>query len=236
MKIIGLLFIQLSIALAADEWVLHVPKGAKHAEEVAELHGLDFLGEVVPESKYFHFKQSANRAKRSLDDLTDGFAKDDRIHSHAVQDEVKRVKRVPLPQSEGPRSTGNQLCFINTIEDGDKEGRRCIFPFSYKGKTYLECTADHSSNEAEWCATQVDTDGEVINGEWGDCDKKSLSCLTIGAGSLGQSPAPAAAPSRPAAAPSRPAAPPRAPPRFRPPPNFQGQQVHLLIDILTSID
>ena len=64
MKIIGLLFIQLSIALAADEWVLHVPNGAKHAEEVAELHGLDFLGEVVPESKYFHFKQSANRAKK----------------------------------------------------------------------------------------------------------------------------------------------------------------------------
>ena len=46
----------------------------------------------------------------------------------------------------------------------------------------------YSGNEAEWCATQVDADGEVINGQWGDCDSKSLSCLTLNAGSLGQSP------------------------------------------------
>ena len=117
MKILGLLLLQLSIALAADEWVLHVPQGAKHAEEVGKVHGLEFLGEVIPESNQFHYKQpSGGRAKRSLQDLQEGFAKDDRIHSHAVQEPVNRVKRVPLPQSEGPRSTGSQLCFINTIE------------------------------------------------------------------------------------------------------------------------
>ena len=55
----------------------------------------------------------------------------------------------------------------------------------------MQCTADHSGNEAEWCATQVDAEGEVINKQWGDCDTKSLSCLTLGAGSIGQSrPAP----------------------------------------------
>ena len=67
--------------------------------------------------------------------------------------------------------------------------------FSYKGKTYVQCTADHSGNEAEWCATQVDGEGEVINKQWGDCDTKSLSCLTLGAGSIGQSrPAPPKSP------------------------------------------
>ena len=235
MKLIQLIFsLVLSSVFAADEWVLHVPLGAENAKQVADLHSLDFLGEVIPESNYFHFKQSGHRAKRSLQDLQEGFEKDERINKHLAQDQtLKRSKRVPIPQNEGARSTGSQLCFVNTIESERKESKRCIFPFSYKGKTYLECTADHSSNQAEWCATQVDSDGEVIDGQWGDCDKKSLSCLTIGAGSLGQSPAPArpAAPSRPApparpAAPSRPA-PPRVPQRFGPPPNFQGQQVKL---------
>ena len=54
----------------------------------------------------------------------------------------------------------------------------------------MQCTADHSGNGAEWCATQVDGEGEVINKQWGDCDTKSLSCLTLGAGSIGQSPPP----------------------------------------------
>ena len=48
------------------------------------------------------------------------------------------------------------------------------------GKTYVDCTSDHSSNEAEWCATEVKSDGEVVSGQWGDCDRKSLTCLTIG--------------------------------------------------------
>ena len=33
---------------AADDWVLHVPKGHQAASEVAKLHNLDNLGEVIP--------------------------------------------------------------------------------------------------------------------------------------------------------------------------------------------
>ena len=96
--------------------------------------------------------------------------------------------------------------------------------FFKKGKTYVDCTSDHSSNEAEWCATEVKSNGDVVTGQWGDCDKKSLTCLTIGAGSLGQSPAPkrpAPRPATPRVNAPRPVAQPRRPPPpppRRPPP------------------
>jgi hypothetical protein len=41
-------FLALSCAMAADNWVLHVPKGIDTASKVAELHHLDILGEVIP--------------------------------------------------------------------------------------------------------------------------------------------------------------------------------------------
>ena len=167
----------------------------------------------------YHFAQSSRRAKRSLQDLSDQFHKNPLVSSHKVQESLIRTKRVPIPQ-ESARSTGNQLCFINTLPSDTKEARRCIFPFSYKGKTYIDCTADHSSNGAEWCATQVDSDGEVINKQWGDCDKKSLSCLTLGAGSLGSAPESRPEP-RPEPRPESRPPPPRQP--FRPPPQSQNR-------------
>ena len=117
------------------------------------------------------------------------------------------------------------MCFIVS--------KPCLFPSSFKGKTYLDCTSDHSSNEAEWCATEVKSDGEVVRGQWGDCDKKSLTCLTIGAGALGKSSAPkspAPRPSAPRVIPPRPVAPPPRrpvqppPPRPRPPPSNEVSQ------------
>ena len=38
----------LGLASAADDWVLHVPKGAETASLVAKTHQLDNLGEVIP--------------------------------------------------------------------------------------------------------------------------------------------------------------------------------------------
>ena len=138
------------------------------------------------------------------------------------------------------------MCFVNTIPSEDKDSKRCIFPFSFEGKTYIDCTADHSSNEAEWCATEVKSNGEVVRGQWGDCDKKSLTCLTIGAGTPPRKPAPQPAaprinPPRPA---PRPVAPPprrpvqQPPPRPRPPPSNEvspkGQQVCFVNTVSTE--
>ena len=41
-------FLALSCAMAADDWVLLVPKGIDAASKVAKLHHLDNLGEVIP--------------------------------------------------------------------------------------------------------------------------------------------------------------------------------------------
>jgi len=48
-------------------------------------------------------------------------------------------------------------------------GQKCIFPFKYKGQTYNRCTNVDSPSGA-WCALDVDRYGDVIPGEWDDCD------------------------------------------------------------------
>ena len=53
----------------------------------------------------------------------------------------------------------------------------CKFPFKYEGETYHHCTdtlIDGSTSiEREsflWCATQTDTNGNMVDGRWGVCD------------------------------------------------------------------
>ena len=54
----------------------------------------------------------------------------------------------------------------------------CIFPFKYKGITYQTCTFvrryDSKSKAIDpdepWCATEVDSNGEMSEGKWGICD------------------------------------------------------------------
>ena len=49
-----------------------------------------------------------------------------------VESFVHLVKRAPPDDPPTPvRSTGNQICFINTVSTDSKESRRCIFPFRF---------------------------------------------------------------------------------------------------------
>lgn len=44
----------------------------------------------------------------------------------------------------------------------------CVFPFTYIGITYNECTnVDHNQG---WCATKVDAEGKYY-GFWKDCNE-----------------------------------------------------------------
>ncbi len=166
--ILPIVFI-VATAEAAKDWVVRVHPGGV-ADKVAQEHDLVNLGEVVPDSGLYHFRDDRKRKRRSPGDLEASLTS----HPHVAEAEaqttsLKRVKRIPLPEHEpedpvhdimkrqatGRSTTGNQLCFINTVSTATKEARRCIFPFSYKGKTYVSCTADHSSNGEEWCGTQV---------------------------------------------------------------------------------
>merc|ERR1712223_1308421 len=50
-------------------------------------------------------------------------------------------------------------------------GKKCVFPFKYKGTTYSQCTAYDSVNKKPWCATKIYSNtGVVINNEWEDCN------------------------------------------------------------------
>ena len=50
-----------------------------------------------------------------------------------------------------------------------KEGKKCIFPFVYKGNTYDICTTVDSDNGEAWCAITVERNRSVPFGFWGDC-------------------------------------------------------------------
>jgi len=52
-------------------------------------------------------------------------------------------------------------------------GDKCVFPFTYKGVEYYQCT--YADSPTPWCATQVDNAGIVVTNRWGDCDTGSLS-------------------------------------------------------------
>ncbi len=205
----------------ADDWAVHVPDGRQVADLVAAEHGLVNVGEAVPDSNVFHFKRR-RRSQRSTDDDVDeeeSLSLHRRLSNHAAvssaesQASLRRVKRAP---------TTNEVCFINTLATESRESRRCVFPFKYKGRSYVSCTSDHSANLAEWCATEVRPDGEVVHGQWGDCDKRTISCFTIN--SAGQR---ERVPQRPPSRPppqfggiGRPLPPP--PFRHRPPPQLHG--------------
>ena len=47
------------------------------------------------------------------------------------------------------------------------KGNSCIFPFTYKGVTYDSCTRKDSVKA--WCATEVLSNGVVVNSKWEDC-------------------------------------------------------------------
>jgi hypothetical protein len=49
-------------------------------------------------------------------------------------------------------------------------GKACVFPFTYKGKTYNECTTNYAIGHAtSWCSVETDKDGNHIDGRYGKC-------------------------------------------------------------------
>jgi hypothetical protein len=65
-----------------------------------------------------------------------------------------------------------------TSGPSEQEGVQCVFPFVYNGKAYDECTTDDYPLGVAWCATDIDENGEYIDGKWGHC----VPCSEGGAG------------------------------------------------------
>jgi len=60
---------------------------------------------------------------------------------------------------------------LRQCECKSKQGKQCVFPFTYKGETHNKCTDADSENGSVWCATEVDEDGEVVRNTWEDCEE-----------------------------------------------------------------
>merc|ERR1712183_199361 len=50
-----------------------------------------------------------------------------------------------------------------------RQNNPCVFPFTYKGEVYNQCTKVDSVNGAFWCATKVDRTGKAVRNAWEDC-------------------------------------------------------------------
>ena len=65
-----------------------------------------------------------------------------------------------------------------------KTDQECDFPFTYKGKTYENCTTDalddKTNGDKAWCATETDEDGVMLEGKHDECDFDSCEFVKTG--------------------------------------------------------
>lgn len=54
------------------------------------------------------------------------------------------------------------------------DGRACMLPFRFRGRTYTDCTTDTDPDGRHWCSTRTDARGRHLMGNWGYC---AMSCL-----------------------------------------------------------
>ena len=53
---------------------------------------------------------------------------------------------------------------------GPVNGQSCKFPFTYHGATYSHCIK-YDNDCIPWCSTEVNADGNHIDGKWGNCNE-----------------------------------------------------------------
>lgn len=56
---------------------------------------------------------------------------------------------------------------VNRAECRTLSDQHCVFPFTFEGVRHERCT--YARSETAWCATEVDSQGEVRINRWGDC-------------------------------------------------------------------
>uniref|UniRef100_A0A0K2T2H0 furin n=1 Tax=Lepeophtheirus salmonis TaxID=72036 RepID=A0A0K2T2H0_LEPSM len=177
------------VSSSTEDWAIKVHGGLEVANQVAKEHGVRNLGEVLPNSDIYHFERVHRRRHKREENLFEELMKSSPWSEKQI--ELTRVKRqitthFPINRNifndvRPPIQSGHKksICSMNTYETETKQSRRCVFPFVYKGKLYSKCTNDHSVNGKEWCATEVTPKGEVVNGQWGDCNPSSLLCHPV---------------------------------------------------------
>lgn len=61
-------------------------------------------------------------------------------------------------------------------EHGNGEGKPCVFPFIFEGRSYSTCTTEGRSDGYRWCATTANYDKDKL---YGFCPTRGTSALPI---------------------------------------------------------
>jgi len=56
-----------------------------------------------------------------------------------------------------------------------EQGTECVFPFKARGTSFSTCTYEGGFTKP-WCSTKVDTNGDTVLGNWGDCPTNDPNC------------------------------------------------------------
>jgi len=93
---------------------------------------------------------------------------------------VKSSPRTETPATEYPlRPTRPRITTTPkppcVTKDGPVKDSPCKFPFIYEGREHMLCTKQEW--DEFWCATDTDTEGNFIDGKWGECGE---SCIDDG--------------------------------------------------------
>lgn len=73
-----------------------------------------------------------------------------------------------------PPPIDSQVGFAGDVCDtrNTTKGECCVFPFTYRGETYYDCTTQDSNSGKEWCSLNEDFDKHR---QWGYCAKQTLN-------------------------------------------------------------
>jgi len=93
-------------------------------------------------------------------------------HNECVEDsETKKLWCLSAPtDGEGDRTVVRAECRPGcAIGCHTHSGTPCKFPFKYNGTEYSKCTMEENGSSLQWCATQTDQEGNMVDGMWEYC-------------------------------------------------------------------